>query len=195
MISLIRLATEADAEQIQAIYGPVVSNTTISFETKPPTMAEMRQRISTVLEHYPWLVYEQQGQVLGYVYAGKHHARLAYQWSVDVSVYIHADARRLGLGRKLYTILFKLLRLQGFYNAYAGIALPNPGSVGLHEALGFTPIGVYREVGYKLGAWRDVGYWHLALQPKAVPPAPLLSLKEAQASKAWAEIMGHESPK
>jgi L-amino acid N-acyltransferase YncA len=107
---------------------------------------------------------------LGYAYAGPHRARAAYQWSLDASVYVHAQYQRRGIGRALYTSLFKIVTLQGYYNVYAGITLPNPGSVGLHEALGFRPVGVYRAVGYKLGAWYDVGWWHLALRPANTPP-------------------------
>jgi phosphinothricin acetyltransferase len=184
-MALIRLASERDAAQIQAIYSPIVSQTVTSFEMEPPTVDEMQRRISDTLAHFPWLVCEHQAQVLGYAYASKHRVRAAYQWSVDVSVYIHASARRMGIGRAMYTSLFQILRLQGFYNAYAGVALPNPGSVGLHEAMGFKPIGVYREVGYKFDAWHDVGWWHLLLQPKAVPPQPPLDLPLVKQLEAW----------
>ena len=120
-------------------------------------------RITTTTMQFPWLVCAAGDQVLGYVYAGKHRSRSAYQWSVDVTVYVHVDARRRGIARALYTVLFKLLAAQGFYNAYAGIALPNPGSVAVHEAMGMVPIGVYKQVGYKLGAWHDVGWWQKRL--------------------------------
>jgi phosphinothricin acetyltransferase len=109
---------------------------------------------------------------LGYVYATRHRARAAYQWSVDVSVYIRDGMRRTGIGRALYTSLFELLVLQQFHNCYAGITLPNPGSVGLHEALGFQPVGIYRQVGYKRAAWHDVGWWQLALAAEKSSPAP-----------------------
>ncbi len=131
----IRLATAHDADQIHAIYAPIVRDTPISFEWEPPTPDEMRQRIVQTLAYLPWLVVEHRGDVLGYAYAGKHRDRTSYQWSVDVSVYIHADARRSGIGRALYTSLFAVLVVQGFYNAYAGATLPNPGSVALHESL------------------------------------------------------------
>ncbi len=184
-MTLIRLASEADAAQIQAIYAPIVVKTATSFEMEPPSVDEMRRRVVDTLTHLPWLVCERAGQVLGYAYASKHRARAAYQWSVDVSVYVHVDARRLGVGRAIYKSLFQILRLQGYYNAYAGIALPNPASVGLHEAMGFQRLGIYTEVGYKLGAWHDVGWWYLALQPKAVPPQPPVDLRLVQESNAW----------
>ena len=111
------------------------------------------------LPAFPWLVADVGGEVLGYVYASKHRARAAYLWSVDTTVYIHPRVRRGGVGRALYTTLFGILTLQRFCNAYAGISLPNPGSVGLHEAVGFEKVGVYRGVAYKLGAWHDAGWW------------------------------------
>jgi phosphinothricin acetyltransferase len=184
-MAFIRLATEQDAEQIQEIYSPVVSHTATSFEEEPPTVEEMRLRIDETLIHFPWLVCEQQEKILGYAYASKHRTRAAYQWSVDVSVYIRAEARRKGIGRALYRSLFRILALQGFYNAYAGIALPNPGSVGLHESLGFEPIGVYKAVGYKLDAWRDVGWWHLLLQPKVESPQQPVNLQAIFESEEW----------
>jgi L-amino acid N-acyltransferase YncA len=185
MTATIRLATGDDAEQIQAIYAPYVRDTAISFEVEPPSVDEMRQRVSDVLPRMPWLVCERAGAVLGYAYAGKYRVRAAYQWSVDVSVYIDAHVHRSGIGRGLYTALLALLELQGFYNAYAGITLPNPASVGLHESLGFTPVGVYRHVGYKLGAWHDVGWWQRALRTHAADPKPPAELNAARASPAW----------
>ena len=140
--SSIRLATARDAAPVAAIYAPNVTETVISFESEPPDEASMRRRIEATLGRYPWLVCERWGRVLGYAYAGAHGSRAAYRWSVDVSVYVHAEAHRTGVGRALYASLFAALRLQGFYNAYAGATLPNPASVGLHEAMGFRPVGV-----------------------------------------------------
>ncbi len=182
---MIRLALATDAAALQAIYAPIVRDTPTSFEVEVPTVDEMRRRIVETTVTHPWLVYERQGEVLGYVYGSKHRARPAYQWSVEVSAYIDPRARRMGLGRALYTALFKLLVLQGFYNAYAGITLPNPGSVGLHEALGFQPVGVFPDVGCKFGAWHAVGWWHLPLQPLAVDPPPPLPLAAVIATPAW----------
>jgi L-amino acid N-acyltransferase YncA len=172
MSATIRLATPEDAAAILAIYAPIVRDTAISFEVEPPTLVEMAERIATTLPHLPWLVCDRQGEVLGYVYASAHRARAAYQWSVDVTVYIQAAARRTGIGRALYTALFALLALQGFCQCFAGITLPNPASVGLHEALGFQALGIYRRVGYKRGAWHDVGWWQRTLQPCPSLPAP-----------------------
>jgi L-amino acid N-acyltransferase YncA len=185
MPSTIRLATAHDASGVQAIYAPMVRDTAISFELEPPSIEEMGRRIEATLQRMPWLVCEHRGEVLGYVYASQHRARPAYQWSVDVSVYVQAQARRAGVGRALYQSLFALLALQGFYNAYAGITLPNPGSVGLHEAVGFQPVGVYRAVGHKLGSWHDVGWWQLALREHTIPPTPPVDLHLVRGSPAW----------
>jgi phosphinothricin acetyltransferase len=189
MAPIIRPATERDAEQILAIYAPIVRDTTISFELEPPTADEMKRRIAETLVRWPWLVFEHRGEILAYASAGPHRARAAYRWSVDVSAYVHPKVRRRSIGRALYTCLFEILVLQGFYNAYAGIALPNPPSVALHESLGFHPVGVYRGVGFKLGAWRDVGWWHLSLQPKAVPSGPPIDFAVARESPRCAVAM------
>jgi L-amino acid N-acyltransferase YncA len=185
MSAVIRLATPDDARGVQEIYAPVVRETAISFELEPPTVEEMQQRIIKTLAQMPWLVCEHGGDILGYVYACQHRTRPAYQWSVDVSVYVHANARRSGVGQALYRSLFALLILQRFYGVYAGITLPNPASVGLHESLGFQPVGIYRAVGYKLGAWHDVGWWQLALQESVIPPEPPSDLRTIRTSPAW----------
>jgi phosphinothricin acetyltransferase len=189
MTSTIRLATKKDAAQLQAIYEPVVTRSAASFELEPPSVAEMRKRITDTLPTFPWLVCERKGEVMGYVYARAFRIRPAYQWSVETSVYVHPELRRSGIGRALYTSLMKLLALQGYFNAYAGITLPNAPSVGLHEALGFQPVGVYRQAGFKMGAWHDVGWWQLSLQPKAVPPKPPVDMKTAQGLAGWEAAM------
>ncbi len=185
----LRLAQLADAAPIRDIYAPFVRHTPTSFEQEVPTLAEMQQRVETTLEQYPWLVLEHNGMIAGYAYASAHRSRWAYQWSVDVSAYVHEQYRRCGVGRALYTALFQLLIEQGYYNAYAGIALPNPASVGLHGAMGFEPIGVYRNVGYKLGAWHDVGWWHLALKMPHEEPADPLTMQALQASNIWSAAL------
>lgn len=169
----IRVATPSDSAQIQRIYAPIVGCTAISFELEPPTIADMAKRIESTLVMYPYLVAEREGQVVGYAYASQHRAREAYQWSVDVTVYIAPHAHRNGIGRALYERLLPILESQGFHTAYAGIALPNVGSVSLHEALGFHHIGTYTEVGFKHGSWHDVGYWRKVIN-KATPPGHIL---------------------
>ena len=185
----IRPARTADARQIAAIYAPYVRDTAISFEVVPPTVAETRARVRAVTATYPWLVCAEGDTVRGYAYASRHHERAAYQWSVDVSVYVRADAHRQGIGRALYTALLRIVAAQGFCNAYAGITLPNPSSVGLHESMGFTPVGIYRAVGHKLGAWHDVGWWELALQPRPAAPAPPRAVGVVRGTAEWDAAM------
>lgn len=188
-MAAIRLASIRDAAAIAAIYGPFCESTPVSFEVAAPSSAEIAARIERISSRFPWLVLDDGGVVAGYAYASAHRERAAYQWSVDVAAYVDASYRRRGVGRALYTALFDLLRLQGFFKAYAGVTLPNPGSVGLHEALGFRPVGVYRGVGYKLGAWHDVAWYALALQPEIEnPPAPK-PIGELVGTSGWHEAL------
>jgi len=172
----IRLAEPSDGPRIAEIYGPVVASTAISFETEVPGAEEMSGRVEAALRFAPWLACTDGDGLAGYAYASRHRDRRAYQWCVDVSVYVRADSRRSGVGHALYASLFALLRLQGFRAAHAGITLPNAASVGLHESLGFRPIGVYPSVGFKLGAWHDVGWWQLELAERRGVPQPPLSM-------------------
>jgi L-amino acid N-acyltransferase YncA len=191
---VIRLATAADAEAIAAIYAPCVRDTPITFESVPPSAAEMAERIAQTLPRFPWLVREQDGQVQGYAYAGAFAQRVCYRWSVTSTVYVHADHRRHGIGRALYRALLSLLAVQGFRSVYAGITLPNEGSVSLHEALGFEPVGVYHDAGHKLGRWHDVAWFQRALQPGAPraedhPSEPIdVDSVLASQSPLWAEM-------
>lgn len=185
----LRLATLADAPAIAAIYAPSVTEAVTSFELAAPGPEEMAARIAGVLAHAPWLVLVRDGEVAGYAYASRHRDPAAYQWSVNTSIYVRADRTRSGVGRVLYRALLDLLRIQGFYSAYAGIALPNDASVRLHEAMGFRPLGVYESVGYKAGAWRDVGWWQLALRPRTGTPQPPLSIDEVQARPDWSAAL------
>jgi L-amino acid N-acyltransferase YncA len=154
----------------------------------------VRGRIRTTLTRLPWLACAGGGELRGYAYAGPHRERAAYRWSVDVTVYVREGRRRAGVGRALYASLARVLALAGYHNAYAGIALPNPASVGLHEAMGFRPVGVYRAVGYKLGAWHDVGWWHLPLRPPETGPAEPRLLAEVCGSPGWEDALAAELP-
>ena len=156
---------------LASIYGHYVATTPISFEATPPTASEMVRRLTAVKPHAPWLVCERAGSVCGYAYLSKHHERAAYAWSVDSAVYVANEQRGRGVGRALYTALFALAELQGFYAVHAGISLPNTASVGLHEAFGFRRIATYPKVGFKLGAWHDVGWWQLELRARVGEPA------------------------
>ena len=159
----IREATEADAAAVLAIYAPIVRDTAISFEETPPTVTEIVRRMRETLPAYPYLVFEENGEVLGYAYGHAHRARPAYRWSVETTIYIREDARRRGVGRALYGRLLDVLARQGFHAAFAGATLPNPGSVALHEAVGFKTLGVFSEVGFKFGRWHDVRWWRRPL--------------------------------
>jgi phosphinothricin acetyltransferase len=167
---MLRLATADDADALLAIYAAYIDHTAITFEYEAPSRGEFAGRIRSILAQLPWLVHEQDGRVTGYAYASRHRDRVAYQWSVETSVYIHPDCHRQGIARSLYEALFALLRQQGYHNAYAGITLPNPKSEQFHQSMGFVPVGVYQKVGYKLGCWHDVGWYHLTLQPHAEHP-------------------------
>jgi len=170
MAPTIRIAEPADAAALLAIYAPYCESSPISFEVVAPSVEQMAQRIADIAADYPWLVCEIDGVIAGYVYASRHRERAAYRWIVEVTVYISERYRRLGVGRALYTSLFEILAEQKYVKAFAGVTLPNPQSVGLHESLGFTLIGVYPGVGYKLGRWLDVGWWQLQLRSEAIPP-------------------------
>ena len=173
MSSIIRLAVAGDGPALADIYRPAITESAISFELEPPDGVEMASRVARIIDRTPWLVYERDGDVIGYAYASPHRDRAAYQWSVEVSAYVHRDARRTGAARALYTSLFAALVVQGFRNSYAGITLPNAASVGLHTAVGFTPVGVYRGVGYKFGTWHDVGWFERPLAARIPdPPSP-----------------------
>lgn len=159
----IRDARPEDAEACAAIYAPHVTGSWVSFELEAPDPAEMARRIADYGASHTWLVAEQDGEVLGYAYGSPHRTRAAYASSCDVAIYVSAAFPRSGIGRALYGELLARLKAKGFHAAFAGIAQPNPASVALHEACGFTPVGVYREVGWKMGAWRDVGWWQRVL--------------------------------
>ena len=184
----IRLATPDDAEQVQAIYAPYC-HTPISFEMEPPSVEEMRGRLAKVLGQYPWLLCENGGEVLGYAYATQHRERAAYRWSVDTAVYVRQGRQRQGIGRAMYMSLLGVLPLLGYVNAYAGVTVPNPASVALHGAMGFQPIGVYRQVGFKNGAWHDVAWYQRPLQLRVADPPPPRRMEEVCHTAAWEKAL------
>ncbi|MBA3866541.1 MAG: N-acetyltransferase [Solirubrobacterales bacterium] len=170
---------ERDAAACAAIYAPSVEDNVTSFEERAPDAAELSARIASISASHPWLVGEEGGEVVGFAYACTHRERGAYRWAVDVSVYVAAGQRGRGHGRALYEELFERLRRQRFQVACAGITLPNEASVTLHKRLGFVAVGVNRRIGWKRGAWRDVGWWQLELVPagddepaEPLPPEP-----------------------
>jgi L-amino acid N-acyltransferase YncA len=164
----VRAATPADAAACAAIYAPYVTDTAISFEEAPPSAAEMAARIAGAIL---WLVLEDDGRVVGYAYAGPFMERAAYRWACEVSVYLERGRERRGGGRALYAALLAALRDRGYLTAVAGMTLPNPASEGLHRAMGFEPVGTYRRIGYKHGAWHDVAWTQKPLAEGAEPPA------------------------
>ena len=159
----VRQIVIGDAPSVQAIYAPYVTDTTVSFEEVPPDIMEVERRIAAILPRYPYLVAEEDGRIVGYAYASEHRTRAAYRTSVDVTVYVAHGAQPSGVARRLYSQLLPAAANLGYHAAFAGIALPNQASVGLHEAMGFEPIGIYREVGRKFDAWHDVGWWQRLL--------------------------------
>jgi len=169
----IRVATAGDAAAILQIYAPYIRDTSYTFEIEIPTEESFAERIKDYLQTYPWLLCEIDGVVAGYAYGSKHRERVAYQWSVECSVYIHDDFQRAGVGTALYSALVEILKLQQFRNLYAVINLPNERSVAFHEKMGFEYFATYEQVGYKLGKWKNVGWWRLQLNeysPEPVPP-------------------------
>jgi phosphinothricin acetyltransferase len=162
--NLIRTATASDADTITRIYNHYILNTTITFEEQAISTEEMAERIAEVqAASLPWLVAEQDGQIVGYAYASKWKGRCAYRFSVESTVYLDASAVRKGYGSLLYQQLFAALRECGMHVVMGGIALPNPASVALHEKLGFKKVAHFSEVGFKFEKWIDVGYWQIKL--------------------------------
>lgn len=194
MTRLIRPATTGDAKACSEIYAPIVMNTHTSFEMEPPDEAEMQERIKAKLPHFPWLVYCVDETVIGYAYASSHKPRQAYQWAADTSIYVSPAVQRHGVGRALYRALFGTLREQGYFRIFAGVALPNEASMGLHLAMGFEQIGIYKAAGYKQGKWHDVAWFQLSLQELMLAPTPPIPFAEIRASEPFNRILAESIP-
>ena len=162
-----------DAAACAEIYAPFVRDTPISLEEEPPTAREIAERIEATTRTHPWLVAHDGNELIGYAYATRHRERACYRWATDVTVYVAPQSQRRGVGRALYQSLFEALAGQGFRIACAGITLPNQASVGLHESLGFQPVGVYKNIGWKFDTWHDVGWWQLKLGVEGPATEPL----------------------
>jgi phosphinothricin acetyltransferase len=171
------------------IYAPVVRDTVISFELVPPTVDEFRARVREIAAFAPFLVHETDGRVVGYAYASKFRPRPAYRFTVETTVYVHADHRGRGVGRALYSALLKCLRLQGLRRAIGGITLPNAASVALHETMGFTQCAAFAKVGFKFGGWHDVGFWELELAPHVDDPPEPRDIGELAASPEFSALL------
>jgi len=180
---MIRTATPDDSESILKIYAPYIEQTSYTFETEVPTLDSFKERISFYLKNWPWLVCELDGVIAGYAYGTRHRERVAYQWSIESSVYVHDDYQRMGVARAIYTALINILKLQGFRNLYAVINLPNDKSVSFHEKLGFEYFATYKNVGYKLGRWKNVGWWQLQLNEYSLEPEPPMNFSTLDITK------------
>ncbi len=167
----LREATEDDGAACAAIYTPYVTGTAISFETEPPSAAETSRRIRAASQRHAWLVLEEGEGIIGYAYGGPFRERAAYAWTCEVSVYMEMGRHRTGGGRTLYEALLERLTDRGFHLAVAGMTLPNDASLALHRALGFEPVGVYRQVGFKHGRWHDVAWVQRLLGSEGDRPA------------------------
>jgi L-amino acid N-acyltransferase YncA len=185
----IRLITEADAGEVLEIYKPYVEDTIISFEYKAPDLDEFLQRIKAIISEYPWLVCLHGKMIVGYAYASRHRDRTAYQWSVDAAVYLSPAVHGKGIARILYETLFSILRLQGYYNVYAGISLPNEKSVGFHKTMGFAEIGIYNKTGYKHGSWHNTAWFQLHLAEHLDNPPKPKKISEVVESAVFLAII------
>ena len=174
----VRLATADDGEACAQIYAPYVTDTAISFEVVPPDGAEMAARIARTIERTPWVVVEVDDVVRAYAYGTRHRDRAAYDWTVETTVYVDQDFTRAGLGRIALSAVLAILRLQGAHLAVAGITPPNPGSIGLHEALGFSRVGTFEGIGWKFGTWHGVEWMALELGPRGEAPTALVPLAQ-----------------
>ncbi|MFT4758026.1 MAG: L-amino acid N-acyltransferase YncA [Vicingaceae bacterium] len=186
-----RLCTRADAVSVRDIFKYYIEETAITFEMVLPSVEEFEQRITTVMEQFPWIVVTKDQQLVGFAYGAKHRVRQAYQWCTELSVYVIPEFQKEGLAKHLYNGLFLLLKEQGFFNAYAGITLPNDKSLQFHKRLGFIEIAKYQNIGWKLGAWHDVIWCHKRIQQYTDnPPIPIgpLSLEKDKVQEILAKL-------
>jgi len=190
---IIRLANENDAEAILVIYAPYIKNTSYTFETEVPSMESFQQRINNYLINWPWLVCEIDGKIIGYAYATRYRERKAYQWCTESSVYVHDDYQRIGVANALYAVLLDILKRQGFRTVYAVINLPNEKSVAFHESLGYKYFATYEKVGYKLGKWKNVGWWQLVINNYT--DEPLSPIKFSEMSKDFLSLLFEKNAK
>ncbi len=185
----IRLIREDDITSVLDIYSYYVQNTIISFEYDVPSIEDFSKRIADTVQEFPWLVCLQDNKVIGYAYAHKHRFRSAYQWSPESTVYIAPDFHARGIGRLLYNTLFALLKLQGYFNVFAGVGLPNEKSVGFHKATGFEEIGIFKKIGYKHGNWHDTQWFQLQLSEHLIDPPPPRTIDDIKGSETFTRII------
>lgn len=174
----IRFATADDCNTILGIYAPYVEKTAVSFEYEVPSEDEFRERMYTIMQRYPWIVYEEDGEILGYAYGGPDHTRAAYQWTVESSVYVREDSRGKGIGGKLYSALFDILKAQNFVVCYAIITEGNEASLIMHESFGFRKLCTMEKAAYKLGKWLGYTYMEKDLNERKSPPDQVIPITE-----------------
>ena len=179
----IRMAFERDTAEILEIYRPYITDSYVSFETEIPSVEELKSRIKNIQKTLPWLVCVVDNQIAGYAYATDHRSRKAYSWTKELSVYLLDQYKNKGIATALYTCLIQLLKIQGVTNCLAGIALPNESSIRFHEKFGFKKVGIYHQVGYKLNAFRDVGWWELFIAEKNDPPSGIIPIGKIEKTK------------
>jgi|SRR5688572_11002407 len=185
----IRLVTESDVHSVLDIYKYYVENTIISFEYEPPTAEEYVQRIITNTAKYPWLVIQYKNSIIGFAYGSTHRYRSAYQWSPESTIYMSPGFQTRGLGKVLYKTLFSLMKLQGYFNVFAGVGLPNEKSIAFHKSMGFEEIGIFNKIGYKQGNWHDTHWFQLTISKHILNPPPPLLLKEASSISDFSIIL------
>lgn len=178
MSEIIRLATPYDSEEILSIYAPYIRDTAISFEIEVPSVSDFACRIESIVNQYPYLVYQINDEIVGYAYASKHRERAAYCYDVDVSVYIRPTYHGSGVAHKLYECLFKILQEQGYVNVYAAYSVPNEKSMQFHHKFGFTSIGTFHNAGYKFGKWHDVVWMEKTINVNLEYPQIIKSIVE-----------------
>ncbi len=176
-----RLAKPEDAEALLDIYAYYVEETCASFETEVPTVEVFAERIRSISEVYPYVVYEAEGKIVGYAYAHRYAERGAYRYGVEVSVYVHESYHSKGVAKKLYDVLFGIMAEQGLYNAYSGITVPNEKSHRFHEKYGFVHVGAIPDAGYKHGEWHDVEWMAMKIKPLDPAPKPMKPISELPA--------------
>ena len=176
----IRFATEKDAEAILSIYAPYIEKTAITFEYEVPSLSEFSARIAEIQKKYPWIVYEEGGKILGYAYGGPEYTRAAYQWTVEVSVYVGENAKGKGIGSALYAKILDILEKQNFCVCYALVNDDNEASMKMHEKYGFKKIGFRKNCGYKHEKWHSVVFLEKQLNEFSVPPKPVVPIGELE---------------
>ena len=198
MMKNFRVVQPKDTQEILSIYQPYVEHTAISFEYTTPDWTAFAHRIESISREYPYIVCEQDQHVIGYAYAHRLMEREAYQWDAELSVYIHPDFLRCGIGSALYGAVIEILQMQNICNVYAGVTAPNEKSEKLHQALGFNILGTYHRTGYKCGAWHDVIWFEKSICNKPSPPKPFMPIHQIKAHnihavlKKYTALINHE---